>query len=272
MTAPMKAWQDCPADVARAAHTVLTDIDDTLTTHGRLLPAAYDAMSRLQQDGLRVIPVTGRPAGWCDMIARTWPVDGVIGENGAFYLWHDPLGQRLRSRHWLSDADLNALADRLAGVRERVLREVPGSGVASDQFCRWYDVAIDFCEDVPRLPDSAVERIVAILQSEGMAVKVSSIHVNAWWGDWDKLRMARTMLAERFGVDWTSEAPHILFVGDSPNDAPMFGALPHSVGVANVGDVLERLEHRPTWVTRARAGAGFVEFANHLLALRQART
>jgi HAD superfamily hydrolase (TIGR01484 family) len=266
----MKPWQDFPTDGALAAHTVLTDIDDTLTTQGRLLPAAYEAMARLQQAGLRVIPVTGRPAGWCDMIARTWPVDGVMGENGAFYLWQDAVSRRLRSRHWSSDSDLSALAKRLAAVRDRVLQEVPGCGVASDQFSRWYDLAIDFCEDVPALPRSAVDRIVAIMQAEGMTAKVSSIHVNGWWGDWDKLRMARRMLAERHGVDWANEGARILFVGDSPNDAPMFGALPHSVGVANVADFLDRMEHPPTWVTRARSGAGFVEFAQHLLALRQA--
>ena len=267
---PMKPWQQFPPDAARSAHTVLTDIDDTLTTHGRLLPDAYAAMARLQQAGLRVIPVTGRPAGWCDMIARTWPVDGVIGENGAFYMWHDASVQRLRCRHWDSDVNLSALSQRLAAVRERVLAEVPGSGVASDQFARWYDLAIDFCEDVPALPRSAVDRIVAIMQAQGMTAKVSSIHVNGWWGDWDKLRMARRMLAERHGVDWANEGARILFVGDSPNDAPMFGALPHSVGVANVADFSDRLEHPPTWVTRARSGAGFVEFAQHLLAMRQA--
>ena len=266
----MKPWHQFPAELAHSVHTVLTDIDDTLTTNGRLLPDAYEAMSRLQQAGLQVIPVTGRPAGWCDMIARTWPVDGVIGENGAFYMWHDASDQRLRCRHWDSDANLPALSLRLAAVRERVLKEVPGSGVASDQFSRWCDLAIDFCEDVAPLPASAVDRIVAIMQAEGMTAKVSSIHVNGWWGEWDKLRMARNMLAQRHGVDWAQESERILFVGDSPNDAPMFGALPHSIGVANVTDVLDRLEHRPTWVTSARSGAGFVEFAQHLLALRQA--
>jgi hydroxymethylpyrimidine pyrophosphatase-like HAD family hydrolase len=237
----MKPWQDFPPALARSVHTVLTDIDDTLTTHGRLLPAAYQAMADLQQVGLRVIPVTGRPAGWCDLIARTWPVGD----------------------------DRSQMAQRLVAVRDRILREVPGAGVASDQFCRWYDLAIDFCEDVAPLPAAQVDRIVAIMRSEGMTAKVSSIHVNAWWGDWDKLGMARRMLAERYGLEWEKALEQILFIGDSPNDAPMFGALPHSVGVANVLDAWDRLEHRPSWVTAARAGAGFVEFAQHLLALRQ---
>ena len=68
---------------------VLTDIDDTVTTDGRLPAKSYDALERLQNAGLAVIPITGRPAGWCDMIARFWPVDAVVGENGAFYFSYD---------------------------------------------------------------------------------------------------------------------------------------------------------------------------------------
>ena len=59
---------------------VLTDIDDTLTTDGRLSAAAYAALERLSLAGLAVVPITGRPAGWCDMIARFWPVAGVVGD------------------------------------------------------------------------------------------------------------------------------------------------------------------------------------------------
>ena len=253
---------------AQSVHTVLTDIDDTLSLHGRLPGAAYSALERLQAAGLRVIPVTGRPAGWCDHIARFWPVDGVIGENGAFYMWHDAHAHVLRCRHWLAP-DQQALArERLAQVQARILTEVPGCAVASDQFCRIYDLAIDFCEDVPALPASAVERIATLMQEAGMTAKVSSIHVNGWFGDWDKLAMTRVMMAERYGLDLEQEATRMVFVGDSPNDAPMFASFPNSVGVANVRDCLDRLPHLPAWITQAPGGLGFVEFTNRLLALR----
>ncbi len=65
---------------------VLADIDDTITTEGRLTPEAYAALGRLHDAGLIVVPITGRPAGWCDHIARMWPVSGVVGENGAFWM------------------------------------------------------------------------------------------------------------------------------------------------------------------------------------------
>ncbi|HEU0290571.1 MAG TPA: HAD hydrolase family protein, partial [Burkholderiales bacterium] len=81
----MLPLSEFPVEVRRSIRGVLCDIDDTLTTGGRLTAGAYGAMERLQQAGLPVIPITGRPAGWCDHIARMWPVAAVVGENGAFY-------------------------------------------------------------------------------------------------------------------------------------------------------------------------------------------
>ena len=257
-----------PRAVAASVHSVLTDIDDTLTTEGRLTAAAYQALESLHHAGLRVIPVTGRPAGWCDHFARMWPVHGVVGENGAFYMWHDATRGQLRTRHLLDAAQRAETTSRLAAVRDQVLREVPGCAVASDQFCRLYDLAIDFCEDVPPLPRAAVDHIVALMQAAGMTAKVSSIHVNGWFGHWDKLGTARLMLAERFGVDLDAERERIVFAGDSPNDEPMFGYFAHAVGVANVLAFRDRMRALPAWITPSPAGAGFVELARHLLAAR----
>ena len=267
----LQPLRDMPHAVAACMHTVLTDIDDTLTTAGQLTAAAYAALDALHRAGLRVIPVTGRPAGWCDHFARMWPVHGVIGENGAFYMWHDAASGKLRTRHLLDATQRQASARRLAEVRELVLREVPGCAVASDQFCRLYDLAIDFCEDVPPLPAAAVDRITALMQAAGMTAKVSSIHVNGWFGQWNKLDTARLMLQERHGMNLDEEREHIVFAGDSPNDEPMFAYFPHAVGVANVLDQRDRLQHLPAWITPSRAGAGFVELAQVLLAARPAQ-
>lgn len=266
----LKPLQNMPIAVAAGIHTVLTDIDDTLTTDGRLTAAAYTALETLRDAGLRVIPVTGRPAGWCDHIARMWPVDGVIGENGAFYMWHDHSRGRLQSRHMLNEQERQVGATKLAIARERVLREVPGCAVASDQFCRLYDLAIDFAEDVPRMDDSQIDRILAVMADTGLTAKVSSIHVNAWFGQWNKLEMAGLMLSERYGIDLAAEREHIVFAGDSGNDEPMFAFFPHAVGVANVLDWVDRLHSLPAWITPSRAGAGFVELARTLLAARGA--
>jgi HAD superfamily hydrolase (TIGR01484 family) len=253
---------------AQSVHTVLTDIDDTLTLHGQMPAKAYAALESLKTAGLRVIPVTGRPAGWCDHIARFWPVDAVVGENGAFYMWHDKQHNKMQTRHALNLHERQNMQQRLQQVQQRILQEVPGCALASDQFCRWYDLAIDFCEDVPPLPQQDIDRIATLMREAGMTAKISSIHVNGWFGDWDKLTMTRTLMHELYSVDLDKEAPNILFVGDSPNDAPMFAAFPNAIGVANVMDCLDRLEHQPRWVTRQSGGAGFVEIAQHLLALK----
>jgi HAD superfamily hydrolase (TIGR01484 family) len=79
----MKPLSMLPEPARREMRCVFTDIDDTLSTRGRITAEAYAAMERLHAAGYLVIPVTGRPAGWCDHIARMWPVDAVVGENGA---------------------------------------------------------------------------------------------------------------------------------------------------------------------------------------------
>lgn len=247
---------------------VLADIDDTITSDGRLTAEAYTALENLQCAGFRVIPVTGRPAGWCDHIARMWPVDAVVGENGAFWMRYDQRNQKLNTVFASTPVpDRQARMDALA---VKILAAVPGCALASDQFCRIADLAIDFCEDVKPLPRKTVDVIVQLMEAAGMQVKVSSIHVNGWFGDYDKLTTTRRMLLQEFGVsiEDATERKRWVFIGDSPNDAPMFGYFTNSVGVANVLDFTDTLEATPTYVTRDRAGAGFVQLAQALLSAR----
>ncbi len=257
-----------PAAALGAVRGVFADIDDTLTTDGRLTADAYVAMERLHASGLMVVPITGRPAGWCDHIARMWPVDAVVGENGAFWFAHDDAGHKLVKRFLDDEAIRAANRARLVAVRDRILAEVPGTALASDQLYREADLAIDFCEDVPRLPEPAIDRIVAIMREAGMTAKISSIHVNGWFGQYDKLGMTRTLMRERFAIDLDARRSDFVFAGDSPNDAPMFRYFPLSVGVANVRAFAARLEHPPAFVTEAASGAGFVELAERLLSAR----
>jgi len=265
MAASMRPLADMPRATARAIRGVFPDIDDTLTTHGRLTAAAYAAMERLRNAGKLVIPITGRPAGWCDHIARMWPVDAVVGENGALYMRHDDAGRRLVRRFVADEPARRANRAQLAAIGERILAAVPGCALASDQLYREADLAIDFREDVAPLSRADVDRIVALMEAEGLTAKVSSIHVNGWFGRYDKLSMTRTLLAEAFGVDLDAERAAFVFVGDSPNDAPMFAYFPNAVGVANVREFADRIATLPAYVTRGEAGAGFAELADFLL-------
>src|SRR5215218_2122230 len=150
MTPLMTPLADCPRETLAAIQGLLTDIDETVSTEGRLTADAYAALEALKKAGFRVIPVTGRPAGWCDHIARFWPVDAVVGENGAFWMWHDSKANgKLQTRFVQGDAERAEGRRRLEAVRAQVLREVPGAGIASDQPYRAADLAVDFREDVP---------------------------------------------------------------------------------------------------------------------------
>lgn len=256
---------------ARAARAVLTDIDDTLTEHGRLPPEAYAALRDLRAAGLAVIPVTGRPAGWCDLIARQWYVDGVVGENGALWFRYDAARGKMVQVYARETKQRHMDRRRLDHIRDEILAQVPGAALASDQDYRIGDLAIDYCEDVDPLPPSEVQRIVEIFEANGATAKVSSIHVNGWFGDHDKLTMSGRALREilSLNIDFDADREQVLFVGDSPNDAPMFAHFPHSVGVANITAFAGSVEHLPRYVTRAPSAKGFVEFANRVLALRR---
>jgi HAD superfamily hydrolase (TIGR01484 family) len=247
---------------------VLTDIDDTLTEHGRLPAVAYAALEALHDAGLIVVPVTGRPAGWCDLIARQWPVSGVVGENGAFYFRYDDDNRRMIRRYAKTAAERFADKARLEAIRQDVVRDVVGCAVASDQAYREADLAIDFCEDVAPLSVGDVERIVEVFGAHGATAKVSSIHVNGWFGGYDKLTTSLMMLKDEFGLDANRNEDEVVYVGDSPNDAPMFGYFSNSVGVANVMRFRDLLTADPAWVTLNEGGKGFAELAKHLLAGR----
>lgn len=266
----MKPLEDLPREAARRVSVILTDIDDTLTSEGRLTAVAYTALERLHEAGFTVVPVTGRPAGWCDHIARMWPVDAVIGENGAFFFRYDRQARKMHQRFWAPLETFHENRRRLDAIAREVVASVPGSALASDQPYRLADLAIDFCEDVPALPETDIDRIVAIFERAGAQAKVSSIHVNGWFGAYDKLSMAKIVLQDMLGLSWDEAQEAVIYAGDSPNDEPMFEAFALSVGVANIQAFAHRLTHKPAYVTKGHSGEGFAELANLLLEARGA--
>ncbi|MDR2700942.1 MAG: HAD-IIB family hydrolase [Spirochaetaceae bacterium] len=260
---------------AAGVRYVLMDIDGTLTTGGKLTAEAFTALWRLHKAGLKVIPITGRPAGWCDMIAREWPVDGVVGENGAFVFWEEN-GILREEFHPNAVRNNHPVLQR---IKDRALAEVPGVRIARDQFSRLFDLALDFAEEEPVLPLEAARRLEAIALREGAKAKISSIHVNVWMGDYDKLSMTERFLQKRFGwkdgetVSSAFAFPALteaLFVGDSPNDEPMFARFPLACAVANITRYGELLASLPAFVSQAECGEGFAEIVQALLNKRPA--
>ena len=261
------------AEEAGAVRYILMDIDDTLTRQGKLLVSSYTALWKLKEAGIKVIPVTGRPAGWCDLIAREWPVDGVVGENGAFVFWEEPRGLSGDSGLPVLKAEYHPRAVRndhlvLARVKERAFAEFPELRLAKDQFARLFDIALDFAEEDPVLPLSAAERVSVIAEEEGAIAKVSSIHVNIWMGNYNKLSMVEYFLANRFGWKAGAGDREVIFVGDSPNDEPMFARFPLACGVANLGRYRNMIKNFPAYVSSRECGDGFAEIAEHILIMR----
>ena len=244
---------------------VLTDIDDTVTTDGMLTSEAYCALESLQEAGFLVIPVTGRSAGWCDHIARMWPVDAVVGENGAFYYRYDREQKKLHKFFCQDDEALRSNAQKLKSISANVLSNIPGVKLASDQEFRITDLAIDFAEDVEPLGLQEAQRIVDLAEAEGATAKISSIHVNCWFGDHSKLSTSLTLLKDCFNIIEDNIQESVVFVGDSPNDALMFDYFDLSIGVANISKFTDTLLEQPRYITKGFAGKGFTEVATHLL-------
>jgi HAD superfamily hydrolase (TIGR01484 family) len=253
-------------EAAAAVRFVLFDIDDTITEGGLLPEASYAAMWALRRAGIAAVPVTGRPAGWCDLIARQWPVSGVVGENGAFAFYMKD-GGLTRLFHPAAPRPEGS-RERLARLGERAIAAIPGLRLAKDQPYRLFDLALDFAEEPPVLPLEAARAAKEACEAEGARAKISSIHVNAWFGDYDKLSMSERFLSEVLGWDAAGDPNAAIFIGDSPNDEPMFERFPLSCAVANIRRFEGLIRHPPAYVTERSFGEGFAEACSILMNAR----
>ena len=253
---------------------ILTDIDDTLTTDGGITPDALHALADLKAAGLCVIPITGRPIGWCEAFmdgskGAAWPVDAMVAENGAVAFVHGPdAHEPLQKRYQQDAATRSANQARMREIASLVTSEVPGVSLSRDSAGRETDLAFDYAEFAHHSPDT-VQKVLAILQNAGMQTTVSSIHIHGCFGDFNKWQGACWIVRELFGRDLAQELDRWVFVGDSGNDQPMFQHFTHSVGVANIARFVPQLQHLPRYVTQGERGAGFAELAQVILAGRQ---
>jgi HAD superfamily hydrolase (TIGR01484 family) len=250
---------------ARMLRGLLFDLDDTFLDGGLLTEAAFASLWRLSVGGLRLIVVTGRSAGWGEVIARQWPVDAVITENGAVSLYRDG---RAVSR-W-EDADETTRKARRARIGEALslLRQRFGTVRLSDDcWTRVSDLTIDIGE-TERVPSETVSQLVEAARAMGLRTFQSTVHLHLTLDPYDKASGALALLVRMFGEDPTAARSRYAFVGDSTNDEACFGAFATSFGVANVRASAGRLSLPPRFVASQEKGAGFAEIADRLLALR----
>jgi HAD superfamily hydrolase (TIGR01484 family) len=262
--ASMQPLSNAPRHHFSAVEFVLTDMDETLTWQGRLSAATYAALERLQQGGIRVVPVTAAPAGWADQMARMWPVDGVIAENGGLFLRRAEDGHGVIRTGWHSAQTHQDLPRALQALHERVVQAAPEAQFADDQPFRLTSLAYR------RSTPATDARILAALEQEDARTTINNLWVLGWLGDYDKLSMSLRMLHDEFGVDREAARGVVAYSGDSTNDAPMFDYFRHTAGVSTVIDYLPQLRTPPAWITHGPGGAGFVEFADAILASKSA--
>jgi hypothetical protein len=268
---PLSAW---PLEERRQLIGVFTDIDDTLTTDGAITPDALQALADLKAAGLHVIPITGRPIGWCEPFARgnavgriaPWPVDAIVAENGAVaFAWKN--SDKLSKIYQQSEAERSNNFARMQQIATQVLQAVPDARLSQDAPGRETDIAIDHSE-FAHLPPKQIAQVVAIMQNAGMTATVSSIHINGWFGAHNKLEGARWIVRALFGRHLDGEINQWAYVGDSANDQIMFQHFRNSVGVANIRRFEANLTHQPRFITPSDRGAGFAEVAGAILGAR----
>jgi len=258
----MQTLSLAPTNQFSTIRFVLTDMDETLTYQGRLPAETYAALARLEATGIRVIPVTAAPAGWCDQMARMWPIDGVIAENGGLFLRRHSDGHCVERRFWHSPDRIEDVREQLRSIARIVEEGVPQARQADDQVFRLTSLAYR------RTGTDADHRIVEALINAGADATINNLWVLGWVGGYDKLTMSLRVLAETYGIDAHAAPELVAYSGDSINDAPMFRFFKHTAGVSTVIDCLPQLPVAPQWITHGPGGAGFVEFADAILKSR----
>ena len=265
MPTSLKELRELPIEAAAAIRGLVFDIDDTVTREGVLEAVAFKAMHRAAEAGIVLIAVSGRPIGWADVVARTWPVRMALGENGAGWVWRS--GRGISEGYFSNETERAEQQQTLQKIRQDIRRKMPDILEANDQRARRCDAAFDVGETV-QLPKDEVEALVSLIESHGVKSAVSSVHAHAIPGSWNKAVGVERALSEVLGIQLADELDRWAFVGDSSNDAAAFEFFSYSVGVANVSDHLHLLPSPPKYITERDRGRGFAELVDYLLKSR----
>jgi HAD superfamily hydrolase (TIGR01484 family) len=249
---------------------LIFDLDDTLLDHGALTEAAYSALFRLREAGLRLVACTGRPAGWSDVLLRQWPIDAAIAENGAVALIKVSQANSASRIETLFPTNIDVARierEKLLRLARTFVDRFPDAAFADDNAARWTDVTIDIGEH-----RKVGAETIAVMRDEasahGVFTFVSSVHLHLSFRAEDKASGALRLLETRFGESREAACSGNAFIGDSGNDASAFTAFETTIGVANVMKYLSSLPDPPRFMTENPMGLGFSELASRLVALR----
>jgi HAD superfamily hydrolase (TIGR01484 family) len=248
-------------DEAKRLTGLLFDLDDTLLDGSRLSEKAYSSLFRLREGGLVLVGVTGRPSGWAEVLARQWPVDGMVAENGAIAC--DLMGDRLRLVDFAAGERVSRRA-RLEAIASELRNRFPWLRPTDDSAARRTDVAFDIGEH-ERVPAADITVVREAARELGARTITSSVHLHVTLDGANKAAGAARFLAARFGWDITASLGRLAYIGDSENDEACFSAFHTTIAVSNFRG---RPTVLPRFVTRAPKGEGFAEAAALILARR----
>jgi HAD superfamily hydrolase (TIGR01484 family) len=242
---------------------IFSDFDDTLTHQSLFHSKTLHTLERLKEKGFWLVLVSGRPAGWADCLMRILPIDAMVFENGAGVMIREKT--KIKTVRLASDKNVVEERQILQGLFDSLKKEIPHLKLATDQPYRLYDYAIDFIEEPPPLSATEIEKVLNFLnQSSGITAKLSSIHINYWYGQHTKVTACQYLL-DIEGKKRSLDKNNVLYCGDSPNDEPLFQFFPESLGVANIKLFWDKLKFHPKYLTTEEGGKGFQEFAEELL-------
>lgn len=233
---------------------IVSDVDDTITRGGRLYPDVLSSLYKVKMKGTAIILLTGGSAGWSDGYIRQWPVDAVIAESGAVLFSRDKEGN--------ITTILNPVIKQSTALekRRRLIEYTAAYPFSSDQFARVFDIAYDKA----KMSGGEVKALKNILTLYGATYSESSIHINAYFGRYDKKSSLKFFLPQVLGISEEEYLEKGIYVGDSFNDEPLFSYFPLSVGMHTVEDKRASFKKLPTYITEGTSGSGWVEIASSL--------
>ena len=267
MSREMQPLSTLPNAALQSIDYLLFDVDETFTTHGLMHAETYATLFALRDAGITAIPVTGRPSGWGNVMLSTWPIRACVTENGGVIAWKNTLGVAVQQVIHVEHRGAGYI-ERLRALGNAIASKYPQVRVSADQPYRLTDLAIDYGEQSHNVSPEVVNEITLWMRTEGYQTAVSSIHIHAYKPENHKADGVYPLMQAAFAMD--RETVHTLaaFIGDSPNDASLFASIPVSVGVANVRGSLHQIATPPAYVCESERGAGFIEFAQRLIATR----
>jgi len=258
----MRNIADFDREAARSLAGVLFDLDDTLLDSGRLSENAYASLYRLREAGLTLLAVTGRPAGWGEILTPQWPVQGFVTENGSVAIIN--IGGKVRTVDETDAATRVARRKRLLALADSMVSTFPDLSPSRDVAMRYSDFTFDVGE-FRRVPDATVAEAMRYAKTHGALTIRSSVHLHISFDGSDKASGTLRVLNREFGYDVTDARRLFAFIGDSENDESCFAAFQQSVAVANLRG---RPTISPQYITHWERDVGFAEFAERLVALR----